>query len=49
MCCGAYLLVGVKFEDVAVVGNFGSDTDFEMLLPMIVPLFTYEGISKCQG
>jgi hypothetical protein len=32
-----------------VAGHCGSDTDFEMLLQMIVPLFTSEGIWKCQG
>jgi len=49
MCCGAYLLAGLEFEDVAVVGHCGSDTNFEMLLQMVVPLFTSEGIWKCQG
>jgi len=49
MCCGACLLAGLEFEDVAVVGNCGSDTDFEVLLQMIAPLFTSEGICKCQG
>jgi len=43
------LLVGLEFEDVAVVGLCGSYTDFEMLLHMIVPLFTCDRISNCQG
>ena len=48
-CCEANLLAGLEFEDVVVVGHCVSDTNFEMLLQMIVPLFTSEGIWKCQG
>jgi hypothetical protein len=42
-------MAGLEFEDVAFVGHCVIDTFFEMLIQMIVPLFTSEGIWKCQG